>query len=264
MSTHRVIIVSDIHFPKHHKECWEAAKQFIQDMQPSLLIALGDIIDLSMLSKYSPNMDDPVVAANEIGFACNELNSLVPHTGRIIVVPGNHEDRWAKALFGNRAPQLKGTKGLTLEEQFRAQGLDPSIKWKEETEHDPCLEIGKQAVVVFHGHKQSVGWGVKHVAATNLVRFPDRSSVVGHHHRGQLQTRTSLGKTYVAIANPHLSGSHPYNITPDWQRGLTLLEFYGRSRLRDCTQFTPHLIIMDEEGRFAWNGEIYPKKIKTG
>jgi predicted phosphodiesterase len=256
-NTHLVCIFSDVHFDNEHKTAWSAFRQWHKEHKPSITIANGDIVDLGMLSRYEQSADDPVYAIDQIKIAVEQLNELDDECGRLIYVPGNHGERWEKAIFGTKAQALKGAAGMTLREQMYAQGLKSSIKWVQETSSCPGVYVGKKAVLVRHGHKQAGGWGIKNIAAGHLAKFPTVSTVVGHHHRAQLMGRTSLGKTVVAIANPHLSGDHDYNTSPDWQRGFTILEFYGRKRLRDCVDFTPQVVIMDEKGRFAYNGKVY-------
>ena len=138
-----------------------------------------------------------------------------------------------------------------------AQGLSSQIAWVKETAECPGLYVGKRALLVRHGHRQAGGWGIKNIAAGNLAKFPTVSTVVGHHHRAQMMAQTSLGRTVVAVANPHLSGDHEYAPSPNWQRGFTIIEFYGRKRLRDCVDFSIYVVIMDEKGRFALNGKVY-------
>lgn len=254
MSIHPVLVVSDIHFPIHHERGWAAVKQFAADVKPERVIAAGDIVDLQVLSSFDPDEQCVVDVSREIKMGANELNEISQNS-ELDVVPGNHEDRWDRAILGKKYLALRGCSGLGLEDQFRAQGLRSDAKWRRETAASPFLPLGKNALIILHGHNQKNS-GTS-IAVKNAARFAGVSTLVGHHHRAQLHTHTVLGKTHISIANPHLSNHHEYMKTPNWQRGFTFLEFYGHSRLRDCTKFTPHLIIMDENGSFCWNGKVY-------
>lgn len=256
--THRVFIVSDIHFDNHHAGAMRALEEAISTLRPKVLVVDGDLIDLASLSvKYDMEDDCQVFAVEQIKMAVVWLNKMRQYVQRVIVLPGNHEARWEKAIFGKRAPMLKGAKGLTLKEQFYAQGLDSEIRWVSESVHVPGVWLGKRAVLVRHGDKQAKGFGAADIAGKLLREAPAISQVVGHHHRGQLRCQTVMGRTYFAVANPHLSGEHAYSLHPDWQRGFTILEFFGRKRLRDCEKVTPHVVIMDERGRFAYGGRVF-------
>ncbi len=256
-STHLVCVFSDIHFPNQHVAGWAAFRAWHAEHKPKLSLAVGDMVDLGMLSRYDQDPEDPVYAIDQIKLAASELNSINKECDRLMYIPGNHEDRWGKALFGNKGPSLKGAKGLTLREQYYAQGLDRTITWHTETPEQPGVFVGKRSLLVRHGHRQAGGWGVKNVAGGLLNRFPTFSCIVGHHHRSQMSCRTVLGRTVVALANPHISGHHGYATMPDWQRGFTAFEFYGRSRLRDCVDFTPYPVIMNGKGQFCWRGKVY-------
>lgn len=255
---HRVFIVSDIHFDNHHPGAIRAVEQAIMDLRPTLLVVDGDLVDLASLSlKYEMEADAQVFAIRQVKMAVDWLNRMRQYVQRVIVLPGNHEERWERLIFGKKAPMLKDAKGLTLREQFYAQGLHESVRWVSETHGVPGVWLGKQAVLVRHGHKQARGWGAQDIAGKMLRETPGVSQVIGHHHRAQLRFQTVFDRTVFAVANPHLSGDHDYSVHPDWQRGFTILEFFGRQRLRDCVHVTPHLCVMDERGRFSYGGKTY-------
>ena len=255
--THLVCIFSDVHFDNEHPECWASFREWHAEHRPELTVANGDIVDLGMMSRYDQGPEDTVYAVHQIKEAVEELNSLNKECERLVYIPGNHGERWEKAIFGSKAQALKGAVGMTLREQMYSQGLSKQIPWIAESATCPGLYIGKKAVLVRHGHRQAGGWGIKNIASANLAKFPTVSTVVGHHHRAQMMAQTSLGRKIVSIANPHLSGDHEYATSPNWQRGFTILEFYGRKRLRDCVDFSAYVVIMDEKGRFSLNGKVY-------
>lgn len=257
MNRFTVAIFSDVHFDNEHKGAWQAFRQWHEDTKPEMTVALGDIVDLGMLSTYAQEADSQPYAIEQIRVASKELNALRKETQRLVYVPGNHGERWERSLYGDKALKLRGAVGLGLKDQFYAQGLSTRVEWLAEGPTVPGLWIGRKAILCRHGHKQAGKYGSVHQAAKQLRETPTVSTIVGHHHRGQLMTQTILGKTVYAICNPHLSGEHSYNPSPNWQRGFTILEFYGRSRLRDCETFTPHLVLMDEDGRFSYGGKVY-------
>ncbi len=255
--THLVAIASDLHFPHHHKAAWKNFKAWCTKNNPSLVVLAGDLIDLVQLSIFDKPEDSLDCAIDEIKIAVKEINGLIKEGRRIVVMPGIHEDRWRRSLLGGKKAALRGAIGLSFKEQLYAQGLDPSILWREESHSSPGIILGKNALLVRHGDRQSGKFGAANVSDKLLRETPTISTIVGHYHRAQLKTQTVLGKTIFAIANPHLSGDHDYAPWPNWQRGFTAVEFYGRSRLRDCEKFTPTLIVTDDEGNFCYNGVVY-------
>lgn len=248
-----VAIVSDIHFDLHDPATWDAFKKWHADVKPSRVVVLGDFLDLGMMSRYVQGKDDPVFAIPQIQMFVREMNSLVKAhpSGEIIVVEGNHDERWSKVVLGAVPHVFRDAIGLTLKDQCHNQGLDKSVKWLKEDTLVSGVKCGP--FVLRHGHNQQARFGMgKHLAANRISKTLGVSEVFGHYHRAQMYCQTALGKTAIAIANPCMTGNHDYNKDPDWQRGFTVLELYGP----DNCYATPHVIVMND-GHFSWNGKVY-------
>ena len=258
---HSVIVASDIHFGAEHGQAVDTFLAFALGLKPrpALMVLAGDIVDLSALSRYDPTSDTPANVVPEIQCAVRWTNRLAARSP-VTILSGNHEDRWAKALLGTKAIALRGALGLTLRDQFLAQGMKRDVRWVDERPGVPGLMIGDRALLARHGHVQAGRYSnAKSIPDKLLRQTPTVSTIVGHHHRGGFLANTVLGQTIFGIANPHLSGDHDYCPNANWQRGFSLLEFYGASRLRDCRKFTPHVLIMDERGSFCYGGKQYGK-----
>lgn len=252
---HRVLFISDIHFGNEDQAAVATVTEFIADVNPALVVVGGDICDLESLSRYTSESDTDPFAINGIRKAVASIN-VWSSLCRVYLIAGNHDERWERAVYGKNAIALRGAKGLSFREQMVAQGLSPDVRWVDEDKTSVGLFVGKRALLCRHGHKQG-RFSPHHVAHKLLEEVPTVSTVVGHHHRAQMYCRTSLGRTVFAIANPHLSENQNYTGgNPNWQKGFTLFEFFGRSRLRDCDQFTPYVIVFDR-GRFSYGGKVY-------
>lgn len=252
---HHALVASDVHFDEHHRALWANFVAAENELRPEVVVLSGDVVDLGMLSKYPQGADDPAFASLQIKYAIEQINRL--SAPRVLLMYGNHEDRWAKAVYGDRARELAGTKGLTLEDQFRALGAPKRMVWVNESKDVPGIFLGRKAILIRHGHRKGPVV-CRNVAQALQREFASISAAQGHHHRGQMLTRTELDHTRFFIALPHMSGYHEYaGGNPDWQRGFLHLAFYGASRLRDCTRFTPNLVIADESGSFVFNGKLY-------
>lgn len=245
-----VAIISDIHFDLHHEPTWKAFRQWHADVRPSKTIILGDFVDLGMMSRYVQEADAPVYAIPQIKTFVREANSLAKEAKEIIVVEGNHDERWSKFLYGAGPVALKGAIGLTLQEQCKFQGLEPGIKWLREDTTHKGVRCGP--FILRHGHRQAARFAARHLAANRLTKSMGVSEIFGHHHKAQVYCQTSLGRTAIAVSNPCMTGDHDYNSDPDWQRGFTILELYGP----DKCYANPYVVIMND-GHFAYNGKIY-------
>ena len=246
-----VAIVSDIHFDLHHQASWKAFRKWHSDIRPSKTVILGDFVDLGMMSKYIQEADAPLHAIPQIKMFVKEANELKAECKDLIVVEGNHDERWSRVVFGGAPTALRNALGLTLREQCYAQGLSSSVKWVREDTITKGVQCGP--FILRHGHNQAGRFGAaKHLAANRIVKTMGVSEVFGHHHRAQIYCQTALGRTAIAVCNPCMTGDHEYSKDPDWQRGFTILELYGPDK---CFA-SPYLAIM-QDGHFAYNGTVY-------
>ena len=251
-----VAIVSDIHFDLQHEATWNAFRKWHSDVKPAKTVILGDFVDLGMMSRYVQEAQAPLYAIPQIKAFVREANALASEAKEVIVVEGNHDERWAKTVFGAAPAHIwQGALGLTLQDQCKFQGLNNSIKWVREDTINAGVRCGP--FVLRHGHNQAGRFGAaRHLAANRLTKSMGVSEVFGHHHRAQIYCQTSLGKTAIAVCNPCMTGDHEYHKNPDWQRGFTILELYGP----DKCYASPYVVIMNE-GHFAYNGKVYDGNI---
>lgn len=247
----RVAIVSDIHFDLHDEPTWRAFRKWHTDVRPDKTVILGDFIDLGMMSRWKQGAHDPLFVIPQIRCFVKEANALAKETGELIVLEGNHDERWDRYIGGEKPFVLQDALGLTLQDQCYAQGLTKELSWIKEDITVKGIECGP--FILRHGHNQSGRFGGgRHLAATRIQKSLGQSEVFGHHHRAQLFCQTAHGKTAVGIANPCMTGDHDYYKDPDWQRGFTVLEVFG-----DDQQYATPFVVLIQEGRFSWNGVVY-------
>ena len=53
MKIKKAVLLSDIHFPYHDKDCIKLVKKFIKDFKPDELIYMGDQMDFDYISKFN-------------------------------------------------------------------------------------------------------------------------------------------------------------------------------------------------------------------
>lgn len=246
-----VAIVSDIHFDLHDKAVWRAFRKWHTNVRPFQTIMLGDVVDLGMLSRFAPGENDPTNAIDQIKVFVQEANALVRECGSLLVMEGNHDERFEKITKGANPTLLKGAKGLGFSDQCYAQGLSRSVQFLRESTRFLGTHVGQ--FLLRHGHKQSNKFGAaKYLAGNHLDKSMGQSEVFGHHHRLDLAVRSAFGRTAVAIANPCMVVDQEYHLNPGWSRGFTILELDAPNYKRA----TPHPILM-ENGVFSWGGITY-------
>jgi len=257
MSTpvHTVVLFSDVHFDEHHKALWENFVRVVADIEPTQLVGLGDMGDLGLISKYAPEkkISTPIEQARVLG---REISRVSKYAKRTDLLMGNHDERWERFLYKDKAYAFDGAKGLTWQDQTYAQGLDPSVRWHHESANNPGLMLGNRALLCQHGHISSRGG--KYLASRYLDAIPGISVARGHHHTAQLSCHTSLGTDRFGIAMPHMSGYHEYaGGNPNWQIGFAVVEFHGKQRLRDCVKLNPYIVVANQKGQFSFRGKVY-------
>ncbi len=249
-----VCIISDIHFNLHDVPTWNAFKKWHKEIKPKKTVVLGDFVDLGMLSRYAQGDDDPVYAVDQIKEFIKEINPFTEYS-EVFIVDGNHDDRWAKMLKGKEFA-YKDAKGLTLKEQCYMQGLSKKTQWVTEDVNTRGIKCGP--FTLRHGHQQSGRFGGgKHLCLNKLDKTFGESEVFGHHHRAQLACKTVGDKTAIVIANPSMTINHNYNVDPDWQRGFTVLELYGKNN-----EFATPYIMIIQDGHFSYKGRVYDGNVK--
>ncbi len=246
-----VAIVSDVHFPHHHTGAWAAFREWHAEARPYWTVCNGDMLDLGALSRHDKSGDEPLPAV-EIETAVRELNAIAREAERVTFVVGNHEDRFKRLLSGVPPHVLERLRGLTLREQMVAAGLNPCVEWHEERAGGKQLEVAQ--FVIRHGHKQAGRFGGGINPATNrLGRSLGVSEVIGHHHVAQHAVRAAHGRVAHVIANPAMESMQNYaGSDATWPMGFTVLEVFPGWQYA-----TPHLVVMDARGAFAWGGRVY-------
>ncbi len=253
MKSQLVAIVSDIHFDLHDVPTWRAFRKWHKDVKPDKTVFLGDFIDLGMMSRYAQGKDDPLFAIPQIKAFVKEANELAKESKELIVLEGNHDERWSRYVSGATPFVLQGALGLTLKDQCLHQGLTPNVTWIKEDIEVKGIQCG--SFILRHGHNQSGRFGGgRHLAANRIQKSLGQSEIFGHHHRAQLYCQTAHGKTAIAVANPSMTKDHDYSKDPDWQRGFTILEVFEDKNGEFVSN--PYLVIM-QEGKFAYNRKVY-------
>lgn len=249
-----VSIISDIHFDLHDVPTWRAFRKWHAEVRPYKTIVLGDFVDLGMMSRWEGHRNEPQHAIPQLECCVGEMNELVKECGELIMLEGNHDERWDKLVL-NAGASIKDALGLTLREQMFMLGLDKRISYFKEDTKVKGVKVGPY--LLRHGHRQGSRFGGgKHLAATRLQNNLHENEIFGHFHKAQMFSVTGNGRTATAIANPCMTGDHEYQPDPNWQRGFTIMELYGPDNM-----FCNARPIVMNGGHFAYSGKVYDGNI---
>jgi predicted phosphodiesterase len=213
-------VASDIHFPYEDRAGYELFRLVAEDLQPNVLVLLGDIIDAYAVSAHDKdaNRATPAAFKEELLYAktkLSELRDTLPNT-RIIYKEGNHETRLSRYISKN-APVLSGLSSVTLPELLDLNSLN--IEW---IPNDGRLKIGK----MWHIHGNEVAGGGQSPARLKYTRM-QCNFIHGHHHqRDKFRPRAYDGSQHGAYSNPCLCDLEPEyaHHTHNWSLGFTIID----------------------------------------
>jgi predicted phosphodiesterase len=214
------MVASDIHYPFEDQAAYALFLEVAKDLQPDLLVLLGDIIDAYAVSAHDKdaNRSTPAAFQEELAYARRklvEIRELLPNT-RIIYKEGNHETRISRYIHKN-AQVLSNLKCLTLPEMLDLSSLN--IEW---IGNDERLRIGR----MWHIHGNEVAGAGLSPARLKYSRM-QCSFIFGHHHqRDKHRPRAYDGSQHGAYGNPCLCDLEPEYVhhAHAWSHGFTLID----------------------------------------
>lgn len=213
------IVASDIHFPYEDPQAYAVFIQVVTDLQPDVIVLLGDIMDCYTVSAHDkdPNRATPAAFKDELLYTRTRLGDLraaVPKA-RLIYFEGNHETRYSRYIAKN-APILK-TSARTIPELLQLNELN--IEW---IANGDRLRIGK----MWHIHGNEIAGGGNSPARLKYQRM-QCNFIFGHHHqRDKFRPRTYDGQQHGAYANPCLCllEAEYLHHAHNWSHGFTIID----------------------------------------
>lgn len=189
--TQRILRLSDIHFPIHDAEAVNAALEYGQQHNPTIILLDGDIADLHDFSFHAKSDLRSFVKAEAemIAEFMQALRDTFPNA-RIIWKEGNHEVRFLRYLT-SKAPEL----AVALEDKLDLPGficlLTGNPNAMARVEWVSGQRIIKAGHINFlHGHEFRGGGGVN--PARWLFLRTGENAICGHFHRTSEHSEPSL------------------------------------------------------------------------
>ena len=158
----RILVISDMHIPYHHKDSFAFLKEIKKQYKPDFIVNIGDLLDFHAISMHSHNPDLPS-AGDELRLAkeyIKELESVFPN---MIEVESNHSSMvYRRALKYGMSTEFLKSYGDFL----------GTKKW--EWTDDLTLEMSnKQKCFFTHGRATDV---------LKVSQTMGMSAVQGHYH----------------------------------------------------------------------------------
>jgi len=260
--------------PLHDEKALAVGRLICRDVQPDLIVNLGDMVDLSSLSKFDADSDHfyrtlgPSFQRAHDYYA--ELRADNPNA-QIVEVDSNHNTRLTR-FIKNKAPALYGLKRAGKEDEypvmtypFLANLGHLGVKWISgypAAEYPYGEEYGKPPIIFKHGHSVVSGGST---AMKESRENPENHVVRGHSHRQETIWRTTRAGNYLASivvgVSCRITGEVPgYNTAvsdenkvvkyqENHQQGVLVIKDYDGNY-----EFTQ---IPINKGKAFYNGKVY-------
>jgi len=249
----KAYVIGDYQAPFHNKAATESFLRLLEDTADSIDVVIndGDHYDNYAVSSYSKdkrrgsveNWKQEIEVGNSI-FA--DWRSVFDKD--ILLLKGNHEDRWDRYLNDQAPDKVREAAGEALDFD-KVYGLD-----KYNIITFPYMQpVLFGDVVITHGTRSNT----TSPGTTALKEIRQRfgtNVIVGHCHSGAMVTQRYIHGTAVGVENftmADLDGLG-YAMFPNWLNGFTYLEVRdGKSYLQPVPM---------HNNTFAFNGKLYTPK----
>lgn len=223
-SQYSTLVWSDVHFPFADQGALSILRQVARDLEPEVLVCLGDVFDFSELSDHRPPKDELPEMQETLNEGVRHLADMraIPSVRKAYFLGGNHEDRWDRMLVQARR-DIRFRQLLKLPKIQRALDFEEVVGFGDlGYEYRPYTEaqafVENDSLLYTHGDKAN-----KHVAAGMLTKY-GKNVMFGHMHRIQNFTRRDLKGQEAGWCIGCLCTLDPhYSIFADWHHGFAIV-----------------------------------------
>lgn len=256
----------------HDEQAIKVALDIVKDANPTLVVLVGDNLDLPEMSKYrltAPYQQTTQATIDRATTLCFEIREAAPEA-RIVWLAGNHEERLPRYLIDNASAAFGLRRGSTPE-SWPVMSVPYLCRLDESNvEYLPGYPASHiwitENLKVIHGDKVASGGSTAHkYLATQKV-----SVIYGHIHRREWAERTRDdhdGPSTILAASPgclaRIDGAvpstkggvdldgRPIRQHEDWQQGLAIIPHDPETNKFCYEQIAIH------DGWAMWRGKVY-------
>lgn len=208
----RIVVLSDMQIPYQDEKTIAAVSRFMDDFEPNVIVADGDILDFYGLSTFTHNPLHASDVQNEIDIYESIFapwSRRFPTAARVLLC-GNHEDRLRKYIWENVG--FASLRALDMEMLLSVGGT-----WK-------VLDYGSHVKIsdtlIVHGDKVRQKAGQSAQATFDSLGM---SVIMGHTHRASQASHRNARGQHVMIENGCLCRLDPeYAALPNWTQAFTV------------------------------------------
>lgn len=252
----RVVLLPDIHYPRHNEVAMNAVFKFLKYFNPHIIVLIGDALEMEAVNRWRLNkgskkfFEDKRLKKEYLGFLREILTPLekIGKRAKKIYMGGNHEF-WINDVI-EKNTQFEGM----IEPEICLKLAERKWKWIPYIVRDEeggyvrgLLELGK--LLVMHGHYTN-----KYHSAKMADQY-SKSVVYGHTHDVQIFT-----KVFSDRAGYHTAQSIGClcNKAPEFMRGRSndWVNSFGVLYVRDDGYYNLYVPIIIK-GKFTYAGKTF-------
>lgn len=215
----RIFCIGDTHFPFCSKQKITKMLKLIEELKPTIVIQMGDLVDAYSFSKFPKSLNilsprDEIIDARD---ASQEMWNAITNRAKKakkFQLKGNHCDRPYKRLI-EKAPELEDF--MDFESLWKFKGVKTI-----QDSRDPLII---DDIYFIHGHKTK--W-------LDHVKKYMKSIVYGHTHRGGClnwkigdKQLFELNCGYLGDPNHEALLYRPMKKFDDWTHGVGFIDRHG-------------------------------------
>lgn len=245
-----IIVMNDHQIPFHDTRSIAAVHEYVKDVQPTLIIILGDMLDFpGLTTKFLRKQTERGRVVQDIQIARELLLDLKEKSpfSRLIYIEGNHEARLRKYIL-ERAEELEGlTSGpLSLPSLLNIPDMEYIGPYGEHFEYRGFLFTHGTFATTYAAAKELSTWWT--------------SGMSGHTHHLQVHAHSDWRGAHAWYSNMCLCYTHGKKMPPgtregehnlqNWQQGFSTIQF-GEGI------FNVYQTVITKHGFWAPNGRYY-------
>lgn len=246
----KVVVLPDIHAPRHHQESINLVCEFIRDYKPDGIIQLGDLCDFNSIARFDTiqtsdliSIDKEIASANKV---LDQIDEAAQESVKWkVMCEGNHDHRPETFRLNRWTKQVQDVLGRERLDNWSTLYRLAQRGW-EAVPYGKCYKHGK--ALFTHG------WYIGRHHAAKTVGTWFKTIIYGHTHESQEHTINGMdGNPVSGISLGTLSRfdlSYLMGVPPKWTRMFAYMDFFADGLF----SFHPVKII---KNKFVEMGKLY-------
>lgn len=259
------LIFGDTHVPFHDPKALAVIRRLLIDVQPDVVIHIGDLIDCWQISDFDKEItrrDSLQENINTAAALLKEWYMLTPNAERYYL-EGNHEFRLTRTISRMKEAQREVAKLDVFQQHVTWPGiLERAGVSRDMWEFVPTQGQARRRIfpklITKHGTRVTK-WSAM-TAKAEWERY-GKSGLSGHTHRLGQFFHNDFNGAHTWIETGCTCDINPtYCADPDWQQGAVMMTFspgkVGSARDKAYTYFNAEPIYI-QEGHAMWRDKKY-------